>query len=111
MVIQKNAEFFKGMNTPTVSKTFPNSQSDVLSIQIDGNFTGLIHVEGRNHRGGNWISLAGIDLSDFSAVRGGFTKPGMYEIGIVGIREIRARIESVSGDVSMFGQIISTEEA
>ena len=44
-------------------------------------------------------------------MRGGFTKPGMYEIGIVGIREIRARIESVSGDVSMFGQIISTEEA
>lgn len=111
MIIQKNADFFKGMNTPTVSKTFPNSQSDVLSLQIGGDFSaGLFHIEGRNHRDGEWVSLAGIDLSDFSPVRGGFTKPGMYELGIVGIREIRARIESVSGNVTMFGQIISTEE-
>ena len=111
MIIQKNVDFFKSMDTPSVSKTYPNSQSDVLSLQISGSFTsGKFHIEGRNHRGGDWVSLAAINLSDFSAVRGGFTQAGMYEIGIVGIREIRARIESVSGEVTMFGQIISTEE-
>lgn len=110
MVIQKNIEFFKGMNTPTVSKTFPNATGDILSLQISGDFSGVVHLEGRNNRNGDWVSLAGINLSDFSVARNGFTASGMYEIGIVGIRELRGRIESTSGNVSMFGQIISTEE-
>ena len=111
MIIQKNAEFFKRMNTPTVSKPFSNSSADTLAVQISGDFSdGKFHIEGRNNHKGDWVSLAAIDLSDFSPVRGGFTKSGMYELGIVGIREVRARIESVSGNVSMFGQMISTEE-
>lgn len=110
MIIQKNLDFFKGMSTPTVSKTFPNTQSDVLSVQISGLTSGTIYVEGRNNQGGDWIPLAGINLSNFSPARGGFTEAGMYEIGVVGIREIRARAEGVSGNVSVFGQLISTEE-
>lgn len=111
MIIQKNAAFFRSMSTPTVSKAFSNSASDVLAVQISGDFTtGKFHVEGRNNERGDWVSLAAIDLSDFSPVRGGFTKPGMYELGIVGIREVRARIEAVNGNVTMFGQMISTEE-
>lgn len=109
MVIQSNCKFIENTSTPTVSKTFFNATGDVLSIQIDG-ANGVFHIEGRNNPRGNWISLAGINLSDFSAVRGGFTAPGMYEIGIVGVREIRANVESVQGNVSVFGQIISTEE-
>lgn len=111
MIIQKNTEFFRSMSTPTVSKAFPNSAADTLALQIGGDFSsGKFHIEGRNNPRGEWVSLAAIDLSDFSPVRGGFTKPGMYELGIVGIREVRARIEAVSGNVSMFGQMISTEE-
>lgn len=109
MVIQKNCEFATNATTPIVSKVFPNATGDTLTLQITG-ANGIYHLEGRNTTKGGWVSLAGINLSDFSAVRGGFTKEGIYEIGIVGIRELRFRIESVSGNVSAFGQIISTEE-
>ena len=109
MVIQKNCEFVKNSSAPIVSKPFPNATGDVLALQISG-ANGVYHIEGRNNRFGNWVSLAGINLSDFSAQRGGFTKEGLYEIGIVGVRELRARVESTEGNVSLFGQIISTEE-
>jgi hypothetical protein len=109
MVIQKNCEFLKNSNTPIVSKVFPNASGDILSLQITGD-DGVYHVEGRNNRNGDWVSLAGVSLSDFSAIRGGFTKPGLYEIGIIGIRELRVRVESVAGNVTVFGQIISAEE-
>lgn len=109
MVIQKNCEFLKNSNTPIVSKVFPNASGDILSLQITGD-NGVYHLEGRNNRNGDWVSLAGVSLSDFSAIRGGFTKAGLYEIGIIGIRELRVRVESVSGSVTVFGQIISAEE-
>lgn len=109
MVIQKNCEFIKNSSTPIVSKVFPNSTGDILTLQISG-ADGLYYLEGRNHSKNDWVSLAGINLSDFSAVRDGFTKAGMYEIGIVGVRELRVRVESTLGKVSLFGQIISTEE-
>lgn len=111
MVIQKNAEFFKDANTPAESKTFANSTADVLTVQVSGEFTdGLFFIEGRNNKGGDWCPLAAIDLSSFMPVRAGFSKPGLYELGMVGVREVRARIEKVSGQVSIFGQLISTEE-
>lgn len=109
MIIQKNCEFVKDSSTPIVSKTFPNSTGDVLALQIDG-ANGVYYVEGRNNSKSNWVPLAGINLSDFSAQRGKFTTAGIYEIGIVGIRELRARVESAEGNVTLFGQIISTEE-
>ena len=109
MVIQRNCDFVKNTTTPIVSKIFPNAAGDVLTLQISG-ASGKVHLEGRNSSKGDWVSLAGIDLSDFSAVRGGFVKPGIYEIGIIGIRELRANVESTQGAISVFGQIISTEE-
>ena len=109
MIIQKNCDFVTNIDSPIISKVFPNSSGDILSLQISGN-EGMYYIEGRNNSDGDWVSLAGINLSDFSAVRGGFTKPGLYELGIIGIRQIRARVESASGNVSIFGQIISSEE-
>lgn len=109
MVIQKNCEFVKNSSTPIVSKIFPNAAGDTLSLQISG-ADGLYHLEGRNNSNHEWVSLAGINLHDFSATRGGFTKAGLYEVGIVGVRELRVRVENVLGNVSVFGQIISTEE-
>lgn len=110
MVIQKNIEFLKGMSTPTVSKTFPNSTGDILSVQLSGDFSGAIHIEGRNRPNSDWVPLAGINLSDFSVARNGFTRAGLYEISIVGIREFRARVDGVDGNIALSGQIISTEE-
>lgn len=113
MVIQSNCNFAKNINAPAISKVFTNAEGDVLTVQISGGFTsGLVHIEGRNNVNGNWISLAGISLSDLALNKGGFTKAGLYEIGIVGVREIRANVESVSGgNISVYGQIISTQEA
>jgi len=33
----------------------------------------------------------------------GFTKPGLYEIGVIGIRQLRARVEAVQDNVSVHG--------
>ena len=102
MVIQKNCEFVKNSSTPIVSKIFPNSTGDTLTLQISG-ANGIYHLEGRNKSHHDWVPLAGINLSDFSAVRGNFTKPGLYEVGVIGIRELRIRVEKVEGNVSIFG--------
>lgn len=109
MVILSNCKFIESTSTPTVSNTFANAAGDVLSLQIDG-ANGLYYIEGRNNSQGEWFPLAGINLSDFSAKRQGFETPGLYEIGIVGVRELRATVASAQGEVKIFGQIISTEE-
>ena len=109
MVIQKNCEFVTNVTTPIVSKKFPNATGDTLTLSITG-ADGVYYLEGRNNKKHDWVPLAGINLSDFSAVRGQFTKIGMYEIGIAGVRELRVRVESTQGTVSIFGQIINTEE-
>lgn len=111
MIIQKNCSFFKNYSngTPIVSKIFPNSTGDVLSLQITG-ANGIYYLEGRNNDAHDWVSLAGINLSDLSAVKGSFTKAGLYEVGIAGVRELRIRLESAEGVVTIFGQIISMEE-
>lgn len=110
MVIQQNCEFAMKATSPIVSKVFFNSTGDTLAIQISG-ANGVYHIEGRNSFDGEWHDLAGINLSDFSTVRNGYSKAGIYEIGVVGIRQLRARIESVEGEVSIVGQIISAGEA
>lgn len=110
MVIQQNCEFAMKATSPIVSKVFFNSTGDTLAVQIQG-ANGVYHIEGRNSSDSEWCDLAGINLSDFSAARNGYTKAGIYEIGVASIRQIRARIESVEGEVSITGQIISTGEA
>ena len=110
MVIQKNCEFVTEVSAPTTSIIFPNSTGDILTLQISCD-EGVYSIEGRNNNKTDaWFPLAGISLSDFSVVKGGFKKAGMYDIGIAGVRELRARVESVNGSVSLFGQIISAEE-
>lgn len=111
MIIQSNLHLAKNISAPTVSKIYANHTGDTLSLQISGNFTsGVFHIEGRAHPAGAWVSLAGINLSDFSVSRGGFTQSGLYEIGIAGVREIRSNIEAINGTVTLFGQILSMEE-
>ena len=112
MIIQRNVDFVKNINTPTVSKSYFNANSDVLSLHVYGTFSsGLVFIEGRTNKESEWVKLAAINLSDFSAVREGITKAGLYELGIASVRELRARVESIAGgNMTLFGQIISTEE-
>lgn len=109
MVIQSNIKFIEHAKAPIVSRTFFNPTGDILSLQISG-ASGSVKLEGRARKDADWVTLAGISLADYALVRDGFTKPGIYEIGIIGIRELRARVDSMDGDISVFGQIINSEE-
>ena len=109
MVIQSNCKFIENAEAPIVSKTFFNTVGGILALQVDG-AKGAYFIEGRNASTGDWYPLAAINLSDFSVKREGIDEPGVYEIGIISIRELRARVESTRGRVSIVGQIISAEE-
>jgi hypothetical protein len=108
MIIQKNCDFVTNSATPQTSRVFTNPTGDLLTIQISGS-SGVYYVEGRSGQDGDWVSLGGINLTDFTAVTGAFTTPGIYEIGIPGIRELRVRVNKADGPVTIFGQIIDLE--
>ena len=109
MVIQKNCDFINETSEPMISKVFTNPTGDILTLQVSG-ANGLYFLEGRNNTKGDWVPLAGINLSNFSVITDGFSAAGIYYIDVSGIREVRVRVESVEGTVSIFGQIISSEE-
>lgn len=109
MIIQKNCDFIIDSSEPKTSKSFSNSQSDVLTLSVSG-ANGVYYLEGRNSNRTEWVSLAGVNLNDFSVAKGVITAPGIYEYGVVGIRELRVRVESAEGPVTILGQLISTEE-
>ena len=109
MVVQKNCSFVTNVNAPIVSKVFPNSTGDTLSLQITG-ANGKYYLEGRNNNKLDWVPLAGINLTTLSVHRGEFTTAGLYSVDVSSVREIRARVEETEGIVSLFGQIISMEE-
>ena len=112
MVIQSNLPFAINVTSPTVSKSFMNAASDVLALQIDGSFTSAqVRIEGRITKGAEWTPLAAIDLSTFAAVKEDLTAAGLYEFGVTSVRELRANVISVSGGpITVYGQLISTEE-
>lgn len=109
MIILTNCNF-ANTNQSLTSATVYNFAGDTLALQISG-AKGIFHLEGRNAISGDWTPLAGINLSNLTVVPGKFTQPGLYEVGIVGVREMRIVVESVEGHVDITGQIISTQEA
>lgn len=109
MVIQSNIKFVEHAKTPIVSRSFFNSTGDVLALQISGG-PGSVRLEGRTRKEADWMNLAGINLADFTVAKGEFTQAGLYELSIIGIREMRVKVDSVEGEISVFGQIISSEE-
>lgn len=108
MVIQKSLNFVQSTTVPVVSTTQTNATADVLSVEIKGN--GVVYIEGRLKSESDWFPIAGINLSDFSVSKDGFTRPGLYELGVIGIRQLRARVEAVQDSISVYGQLISSEE-
>lgn len=109
MIILTNCNF-ANTNKPLTSATAFNFAGDTLALQISGS-KGVYRLEGRNAISGDWAPLAGINLSNLTVVPGTFTQPGLYEVGIVGVREMRVVVDSVEGHVDITGQIISTQEA
>lgn len=109
MMIQKNCNFITNATSPCVSEIVSNSTGDILTIQISG-ADGEYYVEGRNFGAGDWVVLGGISLTDFSVETDGFSLPGLYEIGVIGVRQLRVRAAAMSGEVTIFGQLISSEE-
>lgn len=111
MIIQKKFTFCENQTAPFISVTTYNPLSDILIVQIDGTFTdSLIKIEGRSNNVSSWVPLAGINLSNFSVAKNGITQAGMYEFGVIGIREIRLNLEQINGDVTVTGQLINAEE-
>lgn len=111
MIIQKKIIFCDNQTAPFISPANFNPLSDILSIQVDGDFSdALIKLEGRSNGSNPWVSLAGINLSDFSVAKKGISKPGLYEFGVIGIREFRVNIEQINGSVTISGQLINAEE-
>lgn len=112
MVIQDNIKFAREETAPGLSNTFFNGTSDVLSLEITGTFTSaVVMIEGRISTFGDWVPLAAVSLSDYSAYKNGITAPGIYEISIISIRELRLNIASIEGgDINVIGQLISSEE-
>lgn len=108
MIILQNCKFAQNESSSYVSRTFFNAAGDALTVQVDG-ANGKYYIEGRTHSSMEWVPLAAINLQDFT-VASSITTPGIYEMGISGIRELRARIEEVNGLVTIAGQIISSEE-
>ena len=85
MVIQSNIRFVENATTPIVSKPFFNSTGDILTLQIYGS-DGVYHLEGRMKDGADWVSLAGINLNNFTTIKNGFKEAGIYEMSVIGIR-------------------------
>ena len=110
MIILQNCKFAQNESSSYVSGTFFNAAGDILTVQIDGG-KGKYYIEGRTNSNMEWISLAAINLQNFAIAAGVITNPGIYEVGISGIRELRARIEEANEVTTISGQIISTEEA
>ena len=92
MMIQKNCNFITNATFPCVSEIVSNSTGDILTIQISG-AAGEYYVEGRNFGAGDWVVLG-----------------GLYEIGVIGVCQLRVRAAAMSGEVTIFGQLISSEE-
>lgn len=109
MLTQTNCNFITEQLIPTVSKTFTNPASDILSLQVTGG-KGEYYIEGRNNNIGDWQPLAAINLSNFAVAQNGKLEPGLYEIAIASIRELRVRLENAESPVTIFGQMISLEE-
>lgn len=112
MVIQGNYRLFTNMDAAGESKIIPNAQGDVCALTISGDFTEAeVVFEGRSDASTQFFPLGGFNTADFSRETGSYTKAGIYEIDVVGMRQVRVRIISVSGGtITVVAQLISTSE-
>lgn len=109
MVVQTHFVFGRDITAAGVRKEeFCNSISDVCSIDVSGDFSGEITIEGRlDKNGDNYITLTGIDLSSFQLVKS-ITGKGIYEFSVEGIQYVRVNVKSITGTATIIGRFINT---
>ena len=109
MVVQSHFVFGRDIKEAGVRKEeYYNSLADVCSIDISGDFSGEITVEGKLDKNGeNYITLTGIDLSSFSLTNS-ISKKGIYEFSVEGIQYVRVNIKSISGTATIIGRFVNT---
>lgn len=109
MVPQIHYVFGKNINEAGVlPNVYHNTTADVLSLEVSGEFSGVIKVEGRvDKENENYTAIAGVDMGEFLVAKT-ITKTGIYEYGVEGIQDVRINIESISGNINIFGRFVNT---
>lgn len=111
MVIRNNAKLISEVTSATTSKDLINQKSDVCVLTITGSFTAAeVVIEGKQDLASStYFPLGGVNTKDFSLAAGTYTSAGIYEIDIIGVTALRARVVSVTGgNVSVTAQFVST---
>ena len=108
MIIQKRCVFIMDAVDAIVSYPVYNNMSDVLVLEIQGD-DGEYVIEGRASDDGVWVPLAGINVSNYK-MSPTQTSAGVYEYSVIGLRELRAKVISTSGTVTLLGQLINSME-
>jgi hypothetical protein len=73
MIRQKHIAILKEADHNFKDREFFNSASDILSLEINGNFEGTIFLEGRNDDSHEWASIAAFNLSTLNTILNGFS--------------------------------------
>lgn len=111
MVIRNNVKLISEATSATTSKDIINQKSDVCVLGITGTFTSAeVVVEGKQDTASStYFPLGGVNTKDFSLAAGTYTSAGIYEIDIIGVKALRARVVSVTGgNISVSAQLVGT---
>lgn len=99
------------ITNPYKEEEFFNASSDILSLEIDGEFEGTLFLEGRNNHNHKWNAIGAFNVSNYNLVLNGFSQPGLYEAGVSSVKTLRIRPEeNFQGTVSIVIDLISSSE-
>lgn len=104
----ENVLFHNEASTPETSTAIGNPNlGSQITIEVSGADELSLKVQGfcyGSEDDDNWTDLAVIDASSLS-IKPDITKPGIYFVGIDGVTKIRTDLESVTGEVTVYGSI------
>lgn len=112
MMTQMYYVFGKDIKTTGVlDNIFHNVASDVMTLEVYGNFTGEILIEGRVDKNNeNFSQISGIlNIGDFSIVNS-ITSTGIFQYSIDGLRDIRVNVKSINGSANITAKMTSSAE-
>lgn len=96
--------------TGVLDNIFHNVASDVMTLEVYGNFTGEISIEGRVDKNNeNFSPISGINIGDFS-IANSIVSTGIFQYSIDGLRDIRVNIKSISGSANITAKITNSAE-
>jgi hypothetical protein len=89
---------------------FHNISSDIMSLEVYGNFSGIISVEAKLDKNNEeFIPIVGIDMSELSLAKT-INKNGIYQYSIEGINDIRINVKDISGNANITAKMINSAE-